>query len=44
MPEVVEGNGGEQRVAGKPLIPLSGVEVAGDKGGGLLVALKPARP
>ena len=39
MAQAVEGSGGEQPVGGEGLVPLVEVEVAGDDGGGLLVAL-----
>ena len=39
MPEAVEGGGGEQAVGGERLIPLGEIEIAGDEGSGLLVAL-----
>lgn len=39
MAQAVDGSRGEQPVAGEGLIPLGEVEVAGDDGGGTLVAL-----
>ena len=39
MVQAVDGGRGEQPVAGEGLVPLGEVEVAGDNGGGALVAL-----
>lgn len=39
MTQPVDGSRGEQPVAGEGLVPLGEVEVAGDEGGGALVAL-----
>lgn len=39
VPQAIQGCRGEQAVGGERLIPLTEVQVAGDQGGGLLVAL-----
>ena len=35
MPQAVQGGAGQQSIAGKRVVPLIEVEVAGDDGGGL---------
>ena len=39
MAQPIDGGGGEQSVVGEGLVPFGEIEIAGDDGGSLLVAL-----